>query len=84
MTSELKNNVIENKKERSPVFKLKKCCKKDFLTILKQKITLNRFWSTSKPYFSYKHVKGGADILLIKSKDVNPLMHNVPKWSGAL
>ena len=43
MTSELKNNVIENKKERSLVVKLKKCCKKDFFTILKQKITLNRF-----------------------------------------
>ena len=43
MASELKNNVIENKKERSLLAKLKKCCKKDFLTILKQKITLNCF-----------------------------------------
>ena len=38
-----KNDVIEYKRQHNLVVKLKKRCKKRFLTILKQKINLNRF-----------------------------------------
>ena len=43
MKSKSKNDVCEYKKPHNLILKLKKRCKKDFLTILKQKITLNHF-----------------------------------------
>ena len=65
-----KNDVIEYKRQHNLVVKLKKRCKKRFLTILKTKNKSKPFWSTSKPYFSNEHAKGDADILLIENNKI--------------
>ena len=66
LKSKSKNYVIKYEKQHNLVVNWKSVLKKDFLTILKQK-TAKRFWSTFKPYFSNKHAKGDADILLIEN-----------------
>ena len=46
------------------VVKLKKRCN------LETRNKSKPFWSTSKPYFSNKHAKGDADILLIENNNI--------------
>ena len=71
MKSKSKNNVIECKKQHNLVLKLKKCCKKGlFLTILKQKITLNRFGQLLSHISPINMQEGDADILLIENNKI--------------
>ena len=70
MKSKSKNDIIKYKKQRNVVLKLKKCCKKGFFNNLERKNNSKPFWSTSTQYFSNKHAKGDADILLIEIKKV--------------
>ena len=68
MKSKSKNNVIKNKKQRNLILKLKKPYKKGFSDNLETEN--NSKPSTYKPYFSKKHAKGDADILLIENNNI--------------
>ena len=57
-------------KANNLVVKLKKRCKKGFFDNLETRNKSKPFWSTSKPYFSNKHAKGDADILLIENNNI--------------
>ena len=70
MKSKSKKDVIEYKKQHNLVVKLKKRFKKGFFDNLETKSNSKPFWWTSKPYFSNKHAKGDADILLIENNKV--------------
>ena len=69
MKSNLKNDIIEYKKQRNLVIKLKKRTK-IFFDNLETKNNSKPFWATSTPYFSNKHVKGDANILLIENNKI--------------
>ena len=68
MKSKSKNNVIKNKKQRNLILKLKKPYKKWFSDNLETEN--NSKPSTYKLYFSKKHAKGDADILLIENNNI--------------
>ena len=68
--SKSKNGLIEYNKQYNLVLKLKKRCKKRFFHNVKTKNNSKLFWSTSKPNFSNKHVKGDAEILIIKNNKI--------------
>ena len=70
MKSKSKNDVIEYKMQHNLVVKLKKRCKKGFFDNLETKNNSKLFRSTSTPYFSNKHAKGDADILLIENNKI--------------
>ena len=70
MKPKSKNDVIEYKKQHNLVVKLKKRYKNVFFDNLETKNKSKPFWSTSKGYFSNKHAKGDADILLIENNKI--------------
>ena len=68
MKPKSKNDVIEYKKQQNLILKLLKHCGKGFFDYFEIKNSSKPFWSTSEPYFSNKHAKGDADVLLIEKK----------------
>ena len=74
--SQLKNKAIKSKSkndlvgQKTEVVKLNKRCKKEFFDSLETNNHSNPFLSTCKPYFSNKHGKGDADILLIENNKI--------------
>ena len=65
-----KNDLIQYKKRHNLILTLKKSCKKSFFDNLETKNNSKPLWSTSKPYFSNKHAKGDADILLFETNKI--------------
>ena len=62
---EIKAKKPESKNEyNNLVVELKNHCKKGFFDNLETRNKSKPFWTTSKPYFSNKHAKGDADILI--------------------
>ena len=70
MKPKSKNDVIEYKKQRNLVVKLKKRCKKGFSDNLETKNKSKPFWSTTKSSFSNEHTKGDAGILLTENNKI--------------
>ena len=65
-----KNDVIKYKKQHNLVLKLKKRCKRGSYKNVETKNNSEPFWSTFKPYFSNKHAKDDADLLLIENNKI--------------
>ena len=67
---EIKAKKSKSKNEyNNLVIKLEKRCKKEFFDNLETRKS-KPFWSTSRLYFSPKHAKGDADILLIENDNI--------------
>ena len=71
MKSKSKNEVIEYEKQHNKVVvKLKKRCEKIVFDNHDTNNNSKRSWSTCKLYFSNKHAKDDADILLIETNKI--------------
>ena len=70
MKSKSKKDVIEYKSSTIWLLNWKSVLKKDFLTILKQKVTLNRFGQLLSHISAINMQKGDTDILLIENNKI--------------
>ena len=70
MKSTSNNDTIDYKKQHNMAVKLNKRFKKEIFDNPETKSNSKPFWSTYGPYFSNKHAKGDADILLPENGNI--------------